>query len=154
QRAQAMHEALAQNPPSAPLPPGVRDVIAGRLAQLSAPARELAGLAATMGRSFTLDILAHVNHLDEEHIVGVLDELWQRRIVREQGAASYDFTHDKLREVAYAEVSAPQRHLWHRRIAHALESLHATDLDAVSGQIAAHYERAIPAYHRAALVAQ
>jgi hypothetical protein len=31
--------------------------------------------------------------------------LWQRRIVREQGANTYDFTHDKTREVAYAEIS-------------------------------------------------
>lgn len=160
QRQISGHEALSQTPTGAALPPGVRAIIAGRLAQLSAPARELAALAATVGRAFSLDMLAHVNHADEEQIVGALDELWQRRIVREQGAATYDFTHDKLREVAYAEVSAPQRHLWHRRIAHALETLHADDLDAVSGQIAAHYDRggaidrAIPAYHRAALVAQ
>ena len=160
QRPTSGHEALSQAPTGAPLPPGVRAVIAGRLAQLSAPARELAALAATVGRAFSLDMLAHVSHADEEQIVGALDELWQRRIVREQGAATYDFTHDKLREVAYAEAGAPQRHLWHRRIAQALESLHPTDLDAVSGQIAAHYdrggsiERAIPYYHRAALVAQ
>ena len=89
-----------------------------------------------------------------------LDELWQRRIIREQDATSYDFTHDKLREVAYAEISAPQRRLLHRRIAHSLEAMHADDLDTVSGQIAAHYERAgdaeraIPYYERAAAVAQ
>lgn len=160
QPAPSEQQALSQAPAGASLPPGVRAVIAGRLAQLSPPARELAAQAATVGRAFSLDILAHVNHADEEQIVGALDELWRRRIVREQGPATYDFTHDKLREVAYADISAPQRHLWHRRIALALESLHAHDLDAISGQIAAHYERggsierAIPAYHRAALVAQ
>jgi DNA-binding SARP family transcriptional activator/tetratricopeptide (TPR) repeat protein len=142
------------------LPSGVRTVIAGRLAQLSAPARELAALAALVGREFSLDILTHVGHADEESIVRALDELWQRRIVREHGPATYDFTHDKLREVAQDELSAPQRHLWHRRIARALETLRADDLDPVSGQIAAHYEhggvieRAMPYYQRAALVAQ
>ena len=142
------------------LPPGVRAVIASRLAQLSAPARELAALAAIVGRACSLNVLVHVSHDDEERVVTALDELWQRRIVREQSADTYDFTHDKLREVAYAEISAPQRHLLHRRVAQALEALHADDLDAVSGQIAAHYEhggaveRAIPAYHRAALVAE
>ncbi|MFI5272187.1 MAG: ATP-binding protein [Ktedonobacterales bacterium] len=142
------------------LPAGVRTVIAGRLAQLSAPARELAALAAMLGREFSLDILIHVSQSGEESIVRALDELWRRRIMRELGPATYDFTHDKLREVAQAEISAPQRHLWHRRIAPALEAQYADDLDRVSGQIAAHYEqggaleRAIPFYHRAALVAQ
>jgi DNA-binding SARP family transcriptional activator len=145
---------------AAPLPPRVRAVIAARLAQLAPPARELAALAATIGREFPFDVLAHASTLDEESVVRALDELWHRRIVREQGTNTYDFTHDKLREVAYAEISAPQRRLLHRRIAHALETICARDLDPVSGQIAAHYERAgmaeqaVPYFQRAAAVAQ
>ena len=153
--------ALFPRAPTSPsLPAGVRTIIAGRLAQLSAPARELSALAAMVGHDFSLDILARVSQADEERIVRALDELWQRRIVREHGPATYDFTHDKLREVAQAEISAPQRHLWHRRIARALETLRADDLDPFSGRIAAHYEaggmveRAIPYYQRAAQVAQ
>lgn len=146
--------------PVAPLPPRVRAVIAGRLAQLSAPARDLAALAAAIGREFRLDVLGRAGNLDEDSLVSALDELWQRRIVREAGGNTYDFTHDKLREVAYAEVSVPQRHLLHRRIARALEDIYAGDLDPVSGQIAAHYEQAgiaeqaIPYFQRAAVVAQ
>lgn len=142
------------------LPAGVRAVIASRLGRLSPAARELVELAAVMGREFSFDMLAHASQFDEDRIVGALDELWQRRIVRDQGAENYDFTHDKLREIAYAEISAPQRQLWHRRVAHALEELRAGDLDAVSGQIAAHYERggaiarAVPYYQRAAHMAQ
>ncbi|MDE3228575.1 MAG: AAA family ATPase [Chloroflexota bacterium] len=153
-------DALLQPSGAAALPPGVRAAISSRLARLSPPAREMAGLAAVIGREFSVDILAHVSQASEDHIVNALDELWLRRIVRERGAVNYDFTHDKLREVAYAEISAPQRRLWRRRVAQALEMLRADDLDAISGQIAAHYEqggaidRAIPYYHRAALVAQ
>ena len=110
-----------------PLPPRVYAVIAGRLAQLSAPARSLVGLAAVMGRAFTLDILLAAGNSDEESTVGVLDELWTKRIIRERGMNGYDFTHDKLREVAYAELSVPQRRLLHRRIAQALEIIDADD---------------------------
>lgn len=142
------------------LSPRVQAVIAGRLAQLSTPTREFVALAAAIGREFQLDVLAHASNTDEESALRALDELWQRRIVREQGARSYDFTHDKLREVAYAEISAPQRQLVHRRIARALATIHADDLDPVSGQIATQYERAgmseqaIPFYQRAAAVAR
>jgi predicted ATPase len=147
-------------PLSPGLPPKAQAVIASRLAQLSAPAREVVALAATIGRAFALDLLMRAGSGDEETITEALDELWQRRMIREQDAASYDFTHDKLREVAYAEISAPQRRLLHKRIARSLEAMRPDDLDAVSAQIAAHYdragdaERAIPYYERAAVVAQ
>src|SRR5713101_2159317 len=142
------------------LPPRVHAVLAGRLLQLSASARECVELAATIGREFTLDLLSTVSNADADSAVRALDELWHKRIVREHGANSYDFTHDKLREVAYGEISAPQRRMLHRRVAQALEALHAEDLDSVSGQIASHYERAgmieqaLPSYQRAAAVAR
>jgi DNA-binding SARP family transcriptional activator/predicted ATPase len=142
------------------LPPRVQAVLAGRFLQLSATARELIELAATIGRAFTLDLLITAGNADADSAVRALDELWHKRIVREHGASSYDFTHDKLREVAYAEISVPQRRLLHSRIAQALEAVHAGDLDPVSGQIASHYERAgmieqaLPSYQRAAAVAQ
>jgi predicted ATPase len=138
----------------------VHAVLAGRLQQLSASARGFVELAATIGREFTLDLLITVGNADADSAVRALDELWHKRIVREHGANSYDFTHDKLREVAYGEISAPQRRLLHRRVAQALEAMHAEDLDSVSGQIASHYERAgmieqaLPSYQRATAVAQ
>ncbi len=145
---------------NAQLPPMVHAVIAARLAQLSAPARELASLAATIGRAFTFDVLARASDHDEDSLVRGLDELWQRCIVREQGATAYDFTHDKLREVAYDEVSPAHRRLLHRHVAQALETIHTSNLDPISGQVAAHFERAgLPEqamryYQRAAAVAQ
>jgi DNA-binding SARP family transcriptional activator/predicted ATPase len=142
------------------LPPKVQAVIAERLAQLSAPARGLVGLAAAIGRAFTLDVLIEAGHADEDSVGHALDELWQKRIVRERGANSYDFTHDKLREVAYSQISAPQRRLLHHHIARALEAIHADDCGPISSQIAAHYEhaglavQAIAHYQLAAAVAQ
>jgi len=143
------------------LPPRVHAVLAGRLQQLSASAHEFVERAATIGREFTLDLLITVGNADADSAVRALDELWHKRIVREHGANSYDFTHDKLREVAYGEISAPQRRMLHRRVAQALEAMHVEeDLDSVSGQIASHYERAgmieqaLPCYQRAAAVAQ
>ena len=124
------------------LPPKVHAVIAARLAQLSDSTRKLAGLAATIGRAFTLDVLARAHDGDEESLVSGVDELWRRRIVREHGTNAYDFAHDKIREVAYAEVTPARRPGLHRRVAEALEQAHAADLDAVSAQLAAHYEQA------------
>jgi DNA-binding SARP family transcriptional activator/predicted ATPase len=141
------------------LPPRAHAVIAGRLAQLSDQARETAAAAAVIGRAFDLSVLVRLVG-DEDVVVRALDELWRKRIVREQGPNAYDFTHDKLRDVAYGETSAPQRRRLHRRVAEALVAVHEKDLDPVSAQIAAHHEsaglleQAIPYYSRAAVVAK
>jgi predicted ATPase len=142
------------------LPPRAHSVIEARLAQLSASAQELAGLAATVGRAFTFGVLVRASSRSEEQVVEALDELWQRRIVRERGVDAYDFSHDKLRDAAYQRAGSARRRMLHGRVAQALERLHAGDLDAVSGELAAHYEhagwpeRAIRFYARAAEVAQ
>jgi tetratricopeptide (TPR) repeat protein len=141
------------------LPPRVQAIIAGRLAQLSPAARSVAEIGAASGRAFTLDLLKLVGTENEETLIHALDELWLRRIVRERSANIFDFTHDKLREVMYAETSPPQRRLLHRRIAQALEALHKEALDTISAQVAAHFEhaglvdKAIPYYQRAGSVA-
>ena len=133
---------------------------AARLAQLSDSARATVSLAATIGRAFTLDVLIEASDDDVDSLVGALDELWQRRIVREHGTSAYDFSHDKIREVAYAEMSAARRLMLHRRVAHALERVYAANLDAVSAQVATHYEQgglpaqAVPYFQRAAGLAQ
>jgi tetratricopeptide (TPR) repeat protein len=128
-----------------PLPPRVQRVIEARLAQLSPGARDLVGVAATIGRAFTFDVLARAHGADEETSVRALDELWRRRIVREQGAEAYDFGHDRIREVAYAGLSAARRRFLHRRVAEAPEAVYAADLDPIQGQIARQYEAAAEA---------
>ena len=142
------------------VPPRVQAVIASRFAQLSAPAYELAGLAATIGRPFSFELLAKATDWDEDSLSRALEELWQRRIIDGQGAGTYDFTHDLLREVAYAELNPIRRRSLHRRAGRALEELNALDLEGVSGWLAAHYdaagmaEQAIRYYKVAASVAR
>ncbi|MDF2771963.1 MAG: transcriptional activator domain protein [Geminicoccaceae bacterium] len=124
------------------LTPKVHAVIVSRLGQLSDAARSLVGVAATLGRDFTPDTLAQAGELATDAVARSLDELWRTRILRETNAGAYDFTHDKIREVAYLALSPPARRQNHLRAALALKRLRVRDLDAVSGQIAAHYDRA------------
>jgi len=144
---------------SEPLPAGdLTAVLRHRLGQAAAAAREVAGLAAAVGTDFTLDLLTEASDLDAGAVVGAVDELWRRRIMREF-RDGYDFTHDLLRETAYAQVSPPKRWLLHRRVAQGLELLHADDTDPVSAQLAGQYarggrpDRALSYYRRAADVA-
>ena len=129
-------EALQPDAPAAA--PKVQAVIAGRLARLSRPAAELAGLAATMGRAFTVDLLAAVTELDEQAFIGALDELWRRGIVRAHGPNSYDFGHGRIRDAAYAALGPPRQRQAHLAAARALERSENT----AAAAIALHYENA------------
>jgi len=124
------------------LTPKLQAVISLRLQQLSAPAIELLGLAATAGRDVSTPILARSCGLDETSLVRGLDELWRRGILREQGIDAYDFSHGKLRDVAYDAMSPATRRRNHRLIAETLREAHGAAVDERSGEIAFHYDRA------------
>jgi DNA-binding SARP family transcriptional activator len=135
------------------LPPRIQAVIESRLDQLSEPAREMAMAAAVVGRAFTLDIVDAI--VAEQHdTVGAIDELWRRGIVREHGLDGYDFSHDKIREVAYLTIGPARRRRLHGAVAAALE---AAGEPGGAAQVAAHLERggqvdaAIAAYRRAVI---
>ncbi len=120
----------------------VHAVIAARLAQLSPACYELAGLASVIGRPFSVELLEKASDWDENSVSQALDELWRRRIVESRGAAEYDFTHDRLREVTYAELTIVRQRYLHRRVARALAEAYAADIENWNGQIAAHFEQA------------
>lgn len=123
------------------LPPKIYAMIQLRLRQLSPQTQKLVSLAAVIGRAFTFAVLRAAAHAEEEVIVNGLDELWERRLVREQGRDGYDFSHDRIRDVAYTELSRARRRQLHRQVAEALEAVYADRLDEISSQLAVHYEQ-------------
>jgi DNA-binding SARP family transcriptional activator/predicted ATPase len=140
------------------LPPKVQAVITARLAQLTGEARELAEVAAAIGRPFTFELLAKTSQGENNAVAIAIDELWRRHILQKLGGDSYDFSHGQIRAVAYAELGPARRHLLHLRIAEELDYLHSADPASESALIASHYEqggalkKAIFHYHEAAKV--
>ena len=126
----------------AALPPKVHAVIERRLKELSPEARALVDVAAVVGREFSITVLAQVSRHDENTLVDALDELWQRRIIREREGSIYDFSHDKLREIAYCKLSLVRRRFLHSRVAEVLETLCATPVPEVACDLARHYTAA------------
>jgi predicted ATPase/DNA-binding SARP family transcriptional activator len=124
------------------LPAKVHAMIRSRLTQLSPQAQKIASLAAVIGRSFSFSVLAAAAHEEEDTLIDSLDELGERHILREQGVAEYDFSHDYIREVAYAGLSRARRRQFHGYVAQALERLSAANLDEVSSELAAQYNQA------------
>ena len=147
-------------PHSKSIPPKIHAVFSTRLSQLTTDSLELARIASVIGRAFTIETLVDVSGMTEDLAISLMDELWEKRIIRELAPNLYDFTHDRLREVTYAQISTPKRRLLHRKTSDVLESHFADNLDSVRAQLASHYEeagqvsKAIDAYREAGFAAK
>lgn len=121
-----------------PLPERVREVIAGRLGRLGERSRQLAGVAAVIGRPFDFRLLPRAAGLGEMETAEGVEELVRRRILHNVDDA-ITFVHDRTREVAYEQLLPPVRRLLHGLVARALEELHADNLTPHTAALGVHY---------------
>ncbi len=100
----------------------VRGLLDGRLAGMGETARQVLGAAATIGRSFDVDTLRRASGRSDEETVEAIEELVSHGLVRESTGeeADYDFSHQKVRELVYDQITLARRQLLHRRVADAL----------------------------------
>lgn len=125
-----------------PLPDGVRRILRERLERLGGRAREVVGIAAVIGREFELGVLREAAGLDTRELADAVEELVRRRLLHQTGE-HFDFSHDRVRDVAYEDVGEPRRRMLHATVAAAIERQHAHDLDAHRAALAGHYQRAL-----------
>jgi tetratricopeptide (TPR) repeat protein len=102
----------------------------------------MAELGAVIGRAFDVHLLAQASQRDEVDVAKALDELWRRKIARNPDAKRYDFSHDRIRDVAYAEIGPAKQTLLHGCVAQALQAVHGNQLESVYGELAEHQLRA------------
>ncbi len=124
------------------MPPKVQAVIGTRLNTLSTETRELASLASAVGRGFDFELLLNTGESQEAVLLRALDELWSRRLIKEEGESGYNFSHDKFREVLYAEISPHRKTHYHKKIAGALEEIHQDQLEVIAPQLAYQFNKA------------
>jgi class 3 adenylate cyclase len=104
------------------IPSSLQDSLMARLDRL-ASAKEVAQLAATIGRGFSHALLAAASSLGETEIADVLDKLVDSGLVYRRGLAphaDYEFKHALVRDAAYESLLKSTRQQHHRRIAEVL----------------------------------
>ena len=117
----------------------VEELILDRLALVDERARGLVPWAAALGRSFSPEMLRLVSGLAPAELVGAMEELERRGVIRASASssASYDFTHDLIRRAAYRQLSEPRRRIVHLQLARTLSALPDPEA-AMAGDIAHH----------------
>ena len=136
----ALPDAWAQSE-SLALPRRVREMISARFEQLGERARQLAAVAAVVGRECGFPLLQRVAGLNSADAAEALEELVSRRLVTAVGER-FELSHDRIRRVVYEGLLAPRRSALHAAVGEALETLHAGRLEEVYDQLAEHYAQA------------
>lgn len=104
-----------------PVPAGVRELVLSRLNGLSDTARQVVTAAAIAGHDVDEDLAQRIAGRTEEETTTGLEELVERGLLRPSASGrGFDFAHDRIRSVAYAETNAARRRLLHARAAEAL----------------------------------
>ena len=127
------------------VPDGVREVTARRLRRLDAESRQALQVAAVIGREFDYDVLQAVAPLEEDALIGALEEGVEARVLREAGRVGrYAFTHALVRATLYDGLSQLRRARLHGRVGETIARLRGADLDPHLPQLAYHFAQAAP----------
>jgi predicted ATPase len=122
------------------IPTSLHASLLARLDRL-APTREVAQIAATLGRSFSHELVNAVAGMPQPILNDALDQLVRAELIFRRGTppdAEYTFEHALVQDVAYSTLFRSRRQQLHGRIAAALESQFAEIVEA-QPQLMAHH---------------
>lgn len=140
------------------IPATLRDSLAARLDRLG-NAKEVAQLAAVIGREFSYDLIRAVSPLPENEIRSALEKLADAELIYSRGippeAATYHFKHALIQDAAYESLLKSIRHHYHGQIARVLKEQSAK-IGGVPPELLAHhytegrlFEDAVPCWLQA-----
>jgi predicted ATPase len=125
------------------VPPTLQDSLMARLDRLDR-AKDVAQIAAVIGREFSRPLLAEIVELDSDELERDLSQLVDSGIVfpRSGGPEDrYSFKHALLQEAAYESLLKSRRQMLHGRVGRALVKQFAAT-DSHPGLVALHFSRA------------
>jgi class 3 adenylate cyclase/predicted ATPase len=137
------YELTGPLPPLA-IPATLHDSLMARLDRLAA-VKQVAQLGATIGRSFSYDLLRAVSSLDDTILQHALAQLVEAELVYQQGVCphtTYLFKHALIQEAAYQSLLRSTRQQVHQRIAHVLETQFPEIVETQPELVAHHYTEA------------
>jgi predicted ATPase/class 3 adenylate cyclase len=135
--------------PSLAIPATLHDSLMARLDRL-ATVKEVAQLGATLGRTFSFDLLQAVAPWDDATLQHALARLVEAELLYQRGlppTATYLFKHALIQEAAYQSVLKSRRQQAHQRIAQVLEERFPDTAQTQPELLAHHYTEAGLAAH-------
>jgi class 3 adenylate cyclase/predicted ATPase len=142
----AAERALAAVPsPALAVPASLHASLMARLDRLGGPAKELAQIAAAIGREFSHALLALVVSQPEAELRSALDRLIAAGLLFRRGVpphVTYLFKHALVQDAAYGTLLREPRRALHARIAETIESEFAESAESRPELLARHWTEA------------
>ena len=125
------------------VPDGVRQVVARRLANLSAEANQILSHAAIFTGGFDFRTLSALTSLPDDPLLDGLDEALAAGLIRpvDGKLETYDFVHAIVRHTISDSWSPSRRVRLHRRLAEALAQVHAGQEREYAAELAVQYHQ-------------
>jgi len=126
------------------IPATLQDSLLARLDRL-APVKEVAQIAAAIGREFSHELLAAISGLADDDLQEPLDRLVEAELISRRGGppnTSYIFKHALVRDAAYESLLLSRRRQLHAQIAHALSDRFPEVVESQPEIVAHHYTEA------------
>ena len=114
------------------VPQSLRLVIGRRLARLSEDARKILAPAAVIGRSFTFELLEASSNMNADSLLDYVEEAEKAGLIYSTlgyPEASFQFSHELIRQAVLSELSAPRRQRLHLNVVEGIERIHANTLE-------------------------
>jgi class 3 adenylate cyclase len=134
------HFVLEAPLPSLAIPTSLQASLMARLDRLSM-VKDVAQIAACIGREFNYDLLSEISPLNEPVLQGALQQLLDSQIVYRTSSGmgqSYVFKHALLQDSAYQSLLRSRRQELHKVIAEALLRL-TPEIEALQPEVLAHH---------------
>src|SRR6516164_428819 len=131
--------------PTLAVPASLYASLLARLDRLGGPAKELAQIAAVIGREFSHALLASVVRQPEAELRSALDRLIAAGLLFRRGMrphATYVFKHALVQDAAYGTLLREPRRTLHARIAETIESEFAESAESRPELLARHWTEA------------
>jgi len=145
-RWEASDPAVAAPERRLPLPPNLLEAIRWRVRRLNEQERRVLMAAAVVGRGFRPEVLARMTELALDTVLDAFDALVGRQFVRLSPAGSgFDFRHDLIQQVVYADLTPDRRRTLHGRAASGLQAWAEARQQApgeAAGELAYHWREA------------
>jgi len=134
------------------VPHKVRAMVAERIQRLPVDLRRVLSIAATQGQIFLIEVLARAANLNEDELSTIIDDeltAYHKLLAPTESTTvagvtlhRYAFAHQMFQEYLYSSMSDAERVRTHGLIAQALVDVMGMDNNAVSGEIAIHFQKA------------
>jgi DNA-binding winged helix-turn-helix (wHTH) protein/tetratricopeptide (TPR) repeat protein len=124
------------------VPPGLREVVRGRLRGLSDACTEVLAIASVVGADFSAETVTRAGSLGEAEVSAALDDACLAGILTDAGGGRYRFAHTILQQTVYAEQTPGRRTRLHRDVGEALEQQAGSASEAAVLELARHFSQA------------